>query len=126
VVVVMIGVNNFGLRGDPAVDAFAGVEAVIEETRAAFGDARIVLLGILPYGEGGPDTPDRQRVAETNRLLAGLGDDPQVDFHDLGAAFLSPDGTILPELMADYLHPTERGYEVFAEQLQPILEPLFR
>lgn len=126
VMVLMIGVNNFGLRGDSAQDVYAGVEAVIEESKAAFRDARIVLLGILPYGEGGPDTPDRRRVDETNRLLAGLADDPRVEFHDIGAAFLQEDGTIPPDLMADYLHPTERGYEVFADQLRPILEPLFR
>jgi lysophospholipase L1-like esterase len=127
VVVVMIGVNNFGFREDTAEEVFEGVAAVIDDTKAAFGNARIVLLGILPYGEGGPDTVDRQRVAETNRLLAGLAEeDPRVAFHDLGAAFLRPDGTIPPELMADHLHPTDRGYEVYAGQLQPILAPLFR
>ena len=126
VVVLMIGVNNFLHRDDSAEDVFTGVEAVVAETKARFDTSRIVLLGILPYGEGGPDMADRLRVAETNRLLAGLAADPRVEFHDLGAAFLQPDGRISPALMADYLHPTERGYEVFADRLQPVLEPLLQ
>jgi endoglucanase len=125
VVVLMIGVNNFGFREDSPQDVYAGVAAVVEEARSAFGDARIVLLGVLPYGEGGPESPERQRVAETNRLLAKLADDPRVEFHDIGAAFLD-DGAIRPEIMADYLHPTERGYEIFADELQPILRPLLQ
>ena len=125
VLVLMIGVNNFGFREDSPQDVYLGVKAVVEETRSAFPDARIVLLGILPYGQGGPESPERQRVAETNRLLAMLGDDPRVEFHDIGAAFLY-DGAIPPEIMADYLHPTERGYEIFADQLRPILQPLLQ
>jgi lysophospholipase L1-like esterase len=125
VVVVMIGVNNIG-REDSAEEIYTGVEAVIEETKAVFGKAHIVLLGILPYGTDGADSLDRRRVGEINRLLAGLADDPRVEFHDIGAAFLLEDGTIPQALMADYLHPTDQGYEVFADQLRPILEPLFR
>ena len=82
------------------------------------------LLGILPYGEQA-DTPERAQVAESNRLIAGLGERERVHFHDIGAAFLQPDGTIAPEIMADFLHPTEAGYAVFAEQLAPLLDNLF-
>lgn len=123
VVVLMIGVNNFLHRNDSAEDVYQGVAAIVEQAKGAFGAARIVLLGILPYGEGGPDSSERRRVAEANRLLARLAEDPRVMFHEVGAAFLR-DGRIPPELMADYLHPTGRGYEVLAEQLQPILESL--
>ena len=125
VVVIMIGVNNFLHRSDSPEDVYAGVAADVAETRARFPDARVVLLGILPYGEQA-GTPERQQVAAANRLIAGLAQDPQVEFHDIGAAFLQPDGTISAEIMADFLHPTPAGYEVFADQLQPILKPLLR
>ena len=45
-------------------------------------------------------------------------------FHDIGEAFLEKDGSMSPEIMADFLHPTEKGYAVFAEQLNAILKPL--
>ena len=122
-VVLMIGVNNFGLGQDKPEDVFRGVEAVVDEVEAAFGDAQVLLLGILPYGEQ-PGTPERAQVAEANALIAGLGERERVHFHDIGAAFLEADGRIAPEIMADFLHPTEKGYAVFAEQLQPLLAEL--
>ena len=120
VVVIMIGVNNFGHGDDPAEDVFLGVEAVIDDVKTLFGRAHIVLLGILPFGEQA-NTPDRERVTATNALIAELGQDPRVEYHDIGAAFLEADGSISPEVMADFLHPTEKGYDIFAEQLDPIL-----
>lgn len=120
VVVVMIGVNNFGLRGDSPREVYLGVQAVVEEAKSAFAGARIVLLGILPHGQQ-PQTAERQSVAETNALLAGLAADPRVDFHDIGAAFLQADGTISADVMADFLHPTASGYALFARELEPIV-----
>jgi len=119
-VVLMIGVNNFGLRGDTPAQVYEGVAAVVAQLRESFPEARILLLGILPYGEQ-PQTPERQAVGETNRLISSLAAEPQVEFHDIGAAFLEADGSIAPSIMADFLHPTEQGYEVFAEQLLPML-----
>ena len=124
VVVLMIGVNNFGLGEDSPEDVFRGVEAVVDEVEGAFDDAEILLLGILPYGEQ-PGTPERAQVAEANRLIAGLDQRERVHFHDIGAAFLQPDGRIAAETMADFLHPTEAGYAVFAGQLDPLLADLF-
>jgi lysophospholipase L1-like esterase len=125
VVVIMIGVNNFGLGDDSAEDVYLGVKAVVEDVESSFGNAQIVLLGILPYGEQA-GTQNRERVTRANTLIAGLGDDPRVDFYDIGAAFLQTDGSISAEVMADFLHPTEKGYEIFAGELDPILLDLFK
>ena len=123
VVVVMIGTNNFGLGDDSVEQVTRGIEAVVDEVENAFEDARIVLLGILPRdAEAG--TPFREMIIATNQSIAALGERDNVSFHDIGSAFLEPDGTLSPEIMGDFLHPTEKGYAVFAEQLMPILEPL--
>ena len=124
VVVIMIGVNNFGHGDDSAGDVYLGVKAVIEDVKASFSKARIVLLGILPYGEKADD-PGRQKAIDANILIASLAEDPAVDFHDIGAAFLQVDGSISPEVMADFLHPTEKGYDIFAKEMGPILLELF-
>lgn len=125
VVVIMIGVNNFGLGDDSASDVYLGVKAVIEDVKTSFSGARIVLLGILPYGEHVND-PDRQRVIDANILIASLAEDPVVDFHDIGAAFLQEDGSISAEVMPDFLHPTQKGYDIYAEKLNPVLLDLFK
>ena len=36
-----------------------------------------------------------------------------------GFGFLEPDGSISVEVMADGLHPTERGYEIWADAVMP-------
>jgi lysophospholipase L1-like esterase len=125
VVVLMIGVNNYGFENDSAETVFLGVKTIIEQVKSSFGRAQIVLLGVLPYGELA-GTEGRRVVTETNALLAGLNKEPRVSFHDIGAAFEQPDGSISADVMADFLHPTEAGYDIFAEQLDPILSDLLQ
>jgi aryl-phospho-beta-D-glucosidase BglC (GH1 family)/lysophospholipase L1-like esterase len=119
-VVLMIGVNNLFLGGDKPEDVFYGVEAVLDELQQRFGDAGILLLGLLPVGEEA-GAESRAAVAGTNQLLASLGERKGVTYADIGAAFLEQDGSISSEIMPDFLHPSEKGYAVFAEQLKPLL-----
>lgn len=125
VVVIMIGVNNFEHDNDSAEDVFLGVEAVVAKVKLSFSEAQIILLGVLPYGLE-PNTPNRQRVSKANALIAELGKDPRVDFHDIGAAYLLADGSISLELMYDTVHPSEKGYEVYAKALDPVLQNLLK
>lgn len=125
IVVLMIGTNNFGLRDDSPERVAQGVGAVVDQVRSSFGNAEVVLLGILPRDERA-DGQLRSKVTAANALIASLGEREQVSYHDIGAAFLEEDGTISTEIMADFLHPTEKGYAVFAEQLNAILEPMLR
>ncbi len=123
VIVLMIGVNNFGLGDDTPVEVARGIEAIIDQLQSDFDKARIVLLGILPVGQEAA-TEIRQKVSETNRLLESFGKRDGVIFRDIGAAFLEQDGSMSSEIMADFLHPTEQGYTIFAEQLNAILKPM--
>ena len=38
---------------------------------------------------------------------------------DIGPKFLQPDKSISKEIMPDYLHLTPRGYQIWAEALEP-------
>ena len=122
-VVLMIGSNNLGIRGDAPADVANGVEAVVDELQSVFPEAHIVLLGILPR-DPGPGTPLRDAIAQTNADISALALRDNVSWHDLGGAFLDENGMLPAELMADYLHPTESGYALLAERLDAILEPL--
>ena len=48
----------------------------------------------------------------------------KVTFLDIGAKFLQPDGSITREVMGDFLHPTAKGYEIWAEAIEPLLVKL--
>ena len=122
-VVLLIGTNNFGL-GDATPESVArGIAAVVQAVQSKLPKARILLLGILPRDERS-DGELRKKVRETNLLVERLGDGDRVTYLDIGAKFLDAEGKIPAELMADFLHPTPKGYRVFSTALAPTLGEL--
>jgi hypothetical protein len=55
-----------------------------------------------------------------------LHDGKHVFYLDIGAKFLASDGTIPPDVMADELHPTEKGYRIWAEAVKAPLAKLMK
>lgn len=129
VVVLMIGTNNTGLERDGAprntpAEVIAGVTAVVHELRARFPDAKILFLAIFPRGE--KDSAQRAQVAEVNRELAKLDDGRHVFFLDIGGRFLDAAGDIPRDLMPDRLHPSLKGYEIWADAIRTPLQQLLK
>jgi lysophospholipase L1-like esterase len=125
-VVLMIGTNNTGFERDgttprntPAETA-AGVAAILKLLRAEQPQAKILLLAVFPRGEK-PDHPQRLQIGEINTAIARLADGRNIRFLDIGQKFLAADGTLPKEIMPDFLHPREKGYEIWANAIK---EPL--
>ena len=38
---------------------------------------------------------------------------------------LQPDGTLTADIMPDFLHPSAKGYEIWADAIQPVIEKYF-
>ena len=117
VAVVMIGTNNRELN--PPVDIAAGVRAIIAEIKQRSPATKVLLLAVFPRGAK-PDA-GRQKTEELNRMLAKLDG---VTFLDIGTQFVNADGTIDREVMGDYLHPTAKGYALWATAMEPALRRL--
>lgn len=122
-VVLLIGVNNFNLCGDTPAQVFAGVQVVVAELRKLYPQARILVNGVFPHQQSAK-SPKRADVIELNRMIATLDDGKKVFFHDYGARFLQPDGDISPEIMADFLHLTPKGYQIWADAMTPDIRKL--
>lgn len=120
VVVLMIGTNNLGLNKPEEIAE--GIRAICAEIRERSPKTKILLLAVFPRGQ----KPDgmRARVGELNALIAKLDGQNGITFLDIGEKFLNPDRTISPEIMNDYLHPTAKGYEIWAEAMEPTLKRL--
>lgn len=74
-------------------------------------------MAIFPRGARA-DAPLRAPIEETNRLLAQTyAKDPLTTWLDIGAQFLSPDGSLPSATMPDGTHPSEVGYQIWAESL---------
>jgi lysophospholipase L1-like esterase len=120
VVVLMIGTNNVTLNTPDEIAA--GVAAICASIHERSPATKILLLAIFPRGQ----KPDATRglVDDVNRRIAKLDDRDYVTFLDIGAKFLEPDGTISPDVMYDYLHPTAKGYAIWSAAMAPTLERL--
>jgi lysophospholipase L1-like esterase len=116
-VVLMVGTNDLGSGSSPA-ETFKGIAACVRAIVGRFPEAHVLLLGVLPRGSGGPQSPMRRSVASVNATLACLDYGRQVHFLDIGEAFVAPDGTVRPELFeADKVHLAPPGYRVWADAM---------
>jgi lysophospholipase L1-like esterase len=79
-------------------------------------------MAILPR-EQSPQHPRRLLINATNVLLAAYARTAGLTWLDIGLAFLAADGTMLPGLTGDFTHPTDKGYQIWADALRPYLAP---
>lgn len=124
-IVLLIGVNNFGLYNETPKQAAAGVTAVVKQLQLAWPHSKILLNAVLPFEEKA-DSPKRAMVTKLNSIIAKLGDDKYIFFKNYGAALLQKDGSISPEIMADFLHPTPKGYQIWADAMLPDIKQLLQ
>jgi beta-glucosidase len=117
---VMIGTNS--VEGDSAEAVAEGVRAICTEINKRHPATKILLLGIFPRGEkpGGV----RLKIDEVNRLLAAFDGRNNITYLDIGGKFLDPDGLIPRGVMGDFLHPTPKGHEIWAEAVAPVIQKL--
>jgi lysophospholipase L1-like esterase len=125
--VLMIGTNNIGQK-DPekAESAIEGIKAIVAEIHKRSASTKVLLLGVFPRGEKS-DNPHRATIKEINAAVAKLDDGGKtVQFLDIGEKFLGADGTISKEIMPDFLHLTEKGYQAWADALKEPLAKLMK
>ncbi|WP_020208333.1 GDSL-type esterase/lipase family protein [Gilvimarinus chinensis] len=120
-VVMMAGVNNYLHNKATPENTFAGVQKLLQEALKAYPNAQVILQAVLPFGKQ-PNTPERQWVKDTNKLLKTLADNERVSFYDFGDVFLQQDGRISKDIMGDYLHPNANGYSLWIKALLPVVK----
>jgi lysophospholipase L1-like esterase len=125
VVVLLIGVNNINLCDEKPEEVFSGIKAVVATLRKLYPSARILLNAVLPESKL-PDSPARQRVVALNKMVATLGDDKQIFFHDYGPRFIGADGALSAALQPDFLHLSEKGYLIWVDAMRPDIERLLK
>jgi lysophospholipase L1-like esterase len=123
-IVVLAGTNNVGNApgGDAKIaDVTRGVTAIVELCRRKAPGATILLTGIFPRNDNMAVVPEIRRI---NANLAKLADGKAIRFLDIGDRLAGPDGTLVEGMTGDRLHPTLKGYQVWADALRPRLAEL--
>jgi beta-glucosidase len=118
VAVLMIGTNNIG--SDSPDDIRLGVTRVVEAIHRKLPRTQILLLGVFPRGASATDSA-RADVRAINQGLAQLDDRVRTRYLDIGDRFLATDASITKDIMPDALHLTAKGYQLWANAMQPLL-----
>jgi len=106
-VIVLLGGNGF-LRRIPTEETFGNLGTIVDRVRRQ-GSA-VVLVSVEVGLFTDPYRAEYEVLAQ--RTSAGLVPDVL-------------DGIIgVPDLMADSIHPNDRGYEIIADRLEPVVRDL--
>ena len=122
VVILMIGTDN---NNGTAIRITAGVTAIVKQINTKLPQSKLLLLGIFPRGVRDTDRL-RVKMAAVNAELAKLHDGQKTFYLEIWEQFLAEDGSIPTEVMPDALHLSARGYQIWADAMQPTLEALLK
>jgi lysophospholipase L1-like esterase len=117
----MLGTNN--INRNPNDDIVEGDHLIVEEFKKRQPQAKVLILGIFPRTASASD-PIRATIKEINGKLATFADNKQVFYMDIGDKLLAADGTLTAEIMSDGLHPTTKGYQIWADATLPRVKEL--
>ena len=117
VVVLQAGTNNDANSPEQIAQ---GITAIIKTIQQKQPQAKILLMAIFPRNAT-PQDKHRMKNEEVNRLIAKLDDGNAVKFMNINDKFLDKDGNLSRELFPDLLHPSEKGYQIWADAIKPQL-----
>jgi lysophospholipase L1-like esterase len=122
--VLNIGTNNLTgtdhARTNTAEEIVEGIAAICRLIATLSPSTVILVMGIFPRGQ--PDDALRVHIRRINEGMATLAASrPGLRFMDIGSRFLDPEGRIPVALMNDLTHPTETGYRIWAEAIEPVV-----
>ena len=124
VAVVMIGTNN--TSRDSAAQIAEGIAMVVKTIHEKSPKTKVLLLGVFPRSPKAGDGA-RKKIAEINMTIAKLDDGGKtVKYLDIGKKFLTEDGTLTKEVMPDFLHLSAKGYQIWADSMNPTLQEMLK
>ena len=115
--VLMIGTNNSNGTDSPAEEIGAGIQAIVKKLREKLPQTKVLILAVFPRGE--KPSPQREKNAKASEIASQLADNENVYYLDIGPKFVADDGTLSKEIMPDFLHLSPKGYEIWAEAIEP-------
>jgi lysophospholipase L1-like esterase len=129
VVVLLAGTNNVGNRVPPeGIDAAVanitrGLEAVLRVIETKAPNAVILLMGIFPRNDNMAVMPEIDAI---NANLAKMANGRQIRYLNINDKLADPNGKLHDGMMNanDKLHPELKGYQIWADALQPVLTEL--
>jgi lysophospholipase L1-like esterase len=127
VIVLLAGTNNIGNAIAPGseeervADITKGIGAVLQVMQSKAPEAVIILTGIFPRNDNMAAVPVINRI---NENLSKMADGKKIRFLNINDRLADVDGRLFEGMMHDKLHPTVKGYQVWADALKPVFTEL--
>jgi len=126
VIVILGGTNNVGaVPGGPAkvAEITRGIAGIVHVCRRKAPAATIILTAIFPRND---NMAVMAEIDAINANLARLADGATVRYLSVNDQLADKDGRLFDGMMnaRDKLHPTLKGYQVWADHLKPMLREL--
>ena len=122
IAVLTIGVNNF--PDDSPEEIAQGIHQIIGWMKKHMPATKIILIGPLPAGVKKQDM-FRVKYDKVQSLIQKEDDGKQVVYFPLSSQFIQANGDLnLAYCSSDGIHLIEKGYEVWALSLQPLIEKI--
>lgn len=121
VIVLLIGVNNCNCK---PIDTSKGIFEIINKILKKSPNTKILLLGLLPFSNN-INGFERNYVKSVNNIIKNYNNNTNIFYLDIGSKFIK-NYFIDYEIMPDYLHLSNKGYEIFASSIVDIIEHLIK
>ncbi|MGO9269652.1 MAG: GDSL-type esterase/lipase family protein, partial [Terriglobia bacterium] len=129
VIVLLAGTNNVGNTAPPGgddgkvADITRGLQAILQAMQMKAPDATIIVTAIFPRNDNMAVMPAINRI---NSNLARLADGKRIRYLNVNDKLADQGGKLFDGMMNadDKLHPTIKGYQVWADALKPIFTEL--
>ncbi len=118
-IVLLAGTNNVGARV-PAPQVSQSIAAALRLMQMKAPNAQIILMGIFPRNDDMAMMPEIDAI---NANLANMADGRRIRYLNINDGLADASGKLYEGMMnaSDKLHPTVRGYQVWADALKPLL-----
>ena len=125
VVVLLIGTNNVGHIPDEKPWWTAdGIKKIVRSVHERLPDTKVLLLAVFPREK--KDSRHRKQITDINAEIRKLDDGKKTRYLDLTPKFTDAKGEIPKDIMPDGLHPNAKGYQIWAEAMQPLLDEMMK
>jgi lysophospholipase L1-like esterase len=126
VIVLLAGTNNVGAqpRDDQTIaEIVRGLKAIVNICQQKAPNATIILTAIFPRNDNMAVIPTINKI---NEQLAAFAGGKRIRFLNINDQLAGADGTLVDGVMneRDKLHPSPKGYQIWADALKPIFREL--
>ncbi len=120
IIVILAGINNVGtFTGDDekVLNITRGLKALVKVSQEKAPNAIIILTAIFPRNDNIAVVPEINKI---NENIAQMADGKKIRYLNINDKLADKDGKLFDGISKDRLHPTLKGYQIWADGLKPI------